>query len=206
VEPCTGGVCNLTLPFCAGLRLIGYARSVTHTSEDVANQARGDPSSSTAMEGTTFLGFMAFQDPVREGVAEAVEKCHKAGVRVIMVTGDHLKTGLAVASASGILDSQGLEGREDVAGVSCADSLLQCMAEEEVQKLVSETSVFARATPNDKLIILETLQGSGKCVMATGDGMLPITILAVNSTYLSLTISWEHIFFHEIELCEAKVT
>jgi Ca2+-transporting ATPase len=158
------------------------------------------------MEGTTFLGFMAFQDPVREGVAEAVEKCHKAGVRVIMVTGDHLKTGLAVASASGILDSQGLEGREDVAGVSCADSLLQCMAEEEVQKLVSETSVFARATPNDKLIILETLQGSGKCVMATGDGMLPITILAVNSTYLSLTISWEHIFFHEIELCEAKVT
>ena len=117
---------------------------------------------------------MAFQDPVREGVAEAVERCRKAGVRIIMVTGDHLKTGLAVASASGILDSQGLEGREDVAGVSCADSLLQCMEEEEVQKLVLETSVFARATPNDKLIILETLQGSGKCVMATGDGMLTI--------------------------------
>ncbi|KAG0592818.1 hypothetical protein KC19_1G283300 [Ceratodon purpureus] len=162
----------------AGLRLIGYARSVTHTSEDIANQARGDPSSATALEGTTFLGFMAFQDPVREGVAEAVERCRKAGVRIIMVTGDHLKTGLAVASASGILDSQGLEGREDVAGVSCADSLLQCMEEEEVQKLVLETSVFARATPNDKLIILETLQGSGKCVMATGDGFNDAPILA----------------------------
>lgn len=162
----------------AGLRLIGYARSVTHTSEDIANQARGDPSSATAVEGTTFLGFMAFQDPVREGVAEAVEKCHQAGVRVIMVTGDHLKTGLAIASASGILDSQGLEGREDIAGVSCADSLLQSMPEEEIKKLVAETSVFARATPNDKLIILETLQGSGKCVMATGDGFNDAPILA----------------------------
>ena len=129
------------------------------------------------MEGTTFLGFMAFQDPVREGVAEAMEKCHKAGVRVIMVTGDHLKTGLAIASAAGILDSRSLEGREDVAGVLCADSSLQSMAEEEIQQVVSETSVFARATPNDKLIILESLQGSGKCVMATGDGMLNITFL-----------------------------
>uniref|UniRef100_A0A7I4DNP2 P-type Cu(+) transporter n=1 Tax=Physcomitrium patens TaxID=3218 RepID=A0A7I4DNP2_PHYPA len=162
----------------AGLRLIGYAQSVTHRSEDVANKARGDPSSVTAMEGTTFLGFMAFQDAVRPGVAEAVETCHQAGVRVIMVTGDHLKTGLSIASASGILDYEGFEGREDVAGVSCADVLLQCMAEEEIQNLVAETCVFARTTPNDKLIILETLQGSGKCVMATGDGFNDAPILA----------------------------
>jgi len=119
------------------------------------------------MEGTTFLGFMAFQDSVRPGVAEAVSKCHQAGVRVIMVTGDHLKTGLSIALASGIL----LEGKEGIDGVSCADVQLHCMPEEEVRELVSEMSVFARATPNDKLIILETLQGSNKCVMATGDGM-----------------------------------
>ena len=118
MEPCTGGVCNLTLPFCAGLRLIGYVRSVTHTSEDVANQARGDPSSSTAMEGTTFLGFMTFQDPIQEGVAQAVEKCHKAGVRVIHGNWRPPQDWPRCCVSSGILDSQ-VSKEEKTLQVSC---------------------------------------------------------------------------------------
>jgi magnesium-transporting ATPase (P-type) len=56
-------------------------------------------------------------------------------------------------------------------GISCSEVTLKNLSEDETQQLVCKTSVFARATPDDKLIILKTLQGFKKCVMATGDGM-----------------------------------
>lgn len=181
---------QISLGTVSGLRLIGYARSAFQSCKDTRFAHEEVP------KDIVFLGFLAFQDSVREGAAEAVEKCRQAGVRVIMVTGDHLETGLAVASAVRILDLHSHNMKGNTTGISCSEVKLKNMSEDETQQLVCKTSVFARATPDDKLIILKTLQGFKKCVMATGDGtyafhmntliLLMFMISAVYGTEVSL--------------------
>lgn len=148
--------------------MIGYAHGDSQTNGDHVTAENGV---STILDGTVFLGFLAFHDPIRQGAADAVNKCQQAGVRIILVTGDHLKTGLAVAASAGILDSHEYDLKGNAAGVLCSEVHFASMEKDEVKKLVSDTNVFARATPADKLAILEALQASKKCVMATGDGI-----------------------------------
>lgn len=106
-------------------------------------------------EGLTFLGFAALWDPPREEVADAVLHAREAGVRVLMVTGDHPATALAIAEAVGIPTQGVLEGNE------LAD----------LETIPTETNVFARVQPEDKLKLIERLRASGEIVAMTGDGV-----------------------------------
>jgi calcium-translocating P-type ATPase len=115
--------------------------------------------------GLMLLGLVAMEDPPRAEVAGAVAACHKAGIRVHVITGDHPLTGGAIARRVGI---GGAEGPRPV----MADTLDQ-MPQDELNDLLSgpEEIVFARATPEAKLRIADTLKSLGHVVAMTGDGV-----------------------------------
>ncbi len=96
-----------------------------------------------------FVGLQAMIDPPRDEVEESIKKCRTAGIRPIMVTGDHKKTATAIAT------QLGLDGR----------------ATEDVTDVGDDVSVYARVSPEDKLKLVETLQDQGEIVAMTGDGV-----------------------------------
>ena len=108
------------------------------------------------------LGLVAMQDPPREESAEAVRKCKTAGIRPIMITGDHLVTASAIARKIGILDDNGraVEGRE-----------IENLLDEELDEFVSDVSVYARVSPEHKIRIVSAWQRKGYIVSMTGDGV-----------------------------------
>lgn len=123
----------------------------------------------------TILGLVGSLDPPRAGVRDAVEECHGAGVRVVMITGDQLPTACAIARDVGILDEK--EGEGGVRSVSCAvlheqdDPTLPYKPNEQLDALVDEVRVFARAQPEDKFWLVSSLQRLGHTVAMTGDGV-----------------------------------
>lgn len=108
------------------------------------------------------LGLVAMQDPPREESREAVRKCKTAGIRPIMITGDHLVTASAIARKIGILDDNGraVEGRE-----------IENLSDEELDEFVSDVSVYARVSPEHKIRIVSAWQRKGYIVSMTGDGV-----------------------------------
>ena len=108
------------------------------------------------------LGLVAMQAPPREESAEAVRKCKTAGIRPIMITGDHLVTASAIARKIGILDDNGraVEGRE-----------IENLSDEELDEFVSDVSVYARVSPEHKIRIVSAWQRKGYIVSMTGDGV-----------------------------------
>ena len=108
------------------------------------------------------LGLVAMQDPPREESAEAVRKCKTAGIRPIMITGDHLVTASAMSRKIGILDDNGraVEGRE-----------IENLSDEELDEFVSDVSVYARVSPEHKIRIVSAWQRKGYIVSMTGDGV-----------------------------------
>ena len=108
------------------------------------------------------LGLVAMQDPPREESAEAVRKCKTAGIRPIMITGDHLVTASAIARKIGILDDNGraVDGRE-----------IENLSDEELDEFVSDVSVYARVSPEHKIRIVSAWQRKGYIVSMTGDGV-----------------------------------
>lgn len=108
------------------------------------------------------LGLVAMQDPPREESAEAVRKCKTAGIRPIMITGDHLVTASAIARKIGILDDNGraVEGRE-----------IENLSDEELDEFVLDVSVYARVSPEHKIRIVSAWQRKGYIVSMTGDGV-----------------------------------
>ncbi len=119
--------------------------------------------------GGTFLGLLAQMDPPRDEVWTAVAACRSAGIRPIMVTGDHKITGLAVARALGIAGEGDLavDGRE-----------LEAMSETELLENLPRVSVFARVHPAQKLRIVRALQSQKNVVAMTGDGVNDAPALA----------------------------
>lgn len=113
-------------------------------------------------KGLEFLGFVGMMDPPREGVREAVATARAAGIRVVMVTGDHPETGLAIARDLGFAnpDARAVTGTE----VDAAD-------ERELARMVQETAVVARASPEQKLRFVQAAQRQGDFVAVTGDGV-----------------------------------
>ncbi len=111
--------------------------------------------------GMTFLGFVGMIDPPRAEAGEAVRRCLEAGIRPVMITGDHPLTAEAIARELGILR----DGRV-VTGV-----MLQGMSDEELRRTASSISVFARVAPEHKLRIVDALQQNGEVVAMTGDGV-----------------------------------
>ncbi|HIT85230.1 MAG TPA: calcium-translocating P-type ATPase, PMCA-type [Candidatus Ornithomonoglobus intestinigallinarum] len=108
------------------------------------------------------LGLIAMQDPPREESKDAVAKCKSAGIRPIMITGDHLVTACAIAREIGILDEngRGVEGRE-----------IERLSDEELKDFVTDVSVYARVSPEHKIRIVKAWQSNGYIVSMTGDGV-----------------------------------
>lgn len=113
--------------------------------------------------GWTWLGVVALLDPPRAAASAAIAACRNAGIRVIMVTGDHPQTAATVARQVGILED-GPAVVVDHAQWASADA-------QERQALARDAVVFARVQPADKLELVQTLQASGEVVAMTGDGV-----------------------------------
>ncbi|HSL84893.1 MAG TPA: HAD-IC family P-type ATPase, partial [Thermoanaerobaculia bacterium] len=107
-------------------------------------------------------GLVGLIDPPREGAAESVERARRAGIRSILVTGDHVATGLAIAREVGIAgeDDRALSGRE-----------IEELSDEELREAVREIQVFGRVRPEHKLRIVRALADHGEIVAMTGDGV-----------------------------------
>ncbi len=138
----------------AGLRVIGFATK-THK--------KGDSLKRNLIEETlTFLGVTALYDPPRKEAKASVKEARRAGIRPIMVTGDNELTALAIAQEVGLV-----EDNEDV----LTGTDIEKLTDEELEKVVIKTSVFARTSPEDKLRLVETFKRLGYVVGVTGDGV-----------------------------------
>ena len=110
----------------------------------------------------TFIGVTGMIDPPRKEVIKAVETCHEAGIRVIMITGDHKVTAMAIAKQLHIFR----EGNTVISG-----SELDDMTDEQLDEAVKNCVVFARVSPSDKLRIIQSLKRTGEVAAMTGDGV-----------------------------------
>ena len=118
--------------------------------------------SETIENNLTFVGLIGMIDPPREGVESAVATCRKAGIKTVMITGDHIATAKAIAKDLGILKKNDLAitGKE-----------LDEIPQKELEKNISKYSVFARVSPEHKVRIVEAFQKTGAVVAMTGDGV-----------------------------------
>jgi Ca2+-transporting ATPase len=135
---------------------------------DVTASKNNTTITTTAADGSimgemTFLGMVGIQDPLREGVPDAVKDCKQAGVVVRMVTGDNLATAKAIAIDSGILTGEPGE-------IVMEGSEFRKMSDGEMDKMLPHLRVLARAIPEDKRILVAHLKGLGEVVAVTGDG------------------------------------
>ena len=117
---------------------------------------------SQSEENLIFVGLIGMIDPPREGVKEAVQTCKKAGIKTVMITGDHIATAKAIAKDLNILTSKD----KAMTGVE-----LDNVSDRELEKIISEYSVFARVTPEHKVRIVKAWQKNGAVVAMTGDGV-----------------------------------
>ena len=147
---------------------VGRVHSLAADAHKVIAVARQDldprapPEEPTA--GYVLAGLLAFEDPVREAVPAAVRACRDAGIRVIMVTGDHPATARAVARATGI------ETGDVSSTILTGDELEAALARGDESGL-DRVTVIARALPHHKLSLVKALQARGECVAVTGDGV-----------------------------------
>ena len=111
--------------------------------------------------GLSFIGLIAMSDPPRYGVKEALAVCHAAGIRVMMITGDHALTAKSIAKRIGLeINGPVIEGRD-----------LSVMTRDKLQDVVRQCTVFARIHPDQKYLIVEALQANEEIVAMTGDGV-----------------------------------
>ena len=108
----------------------------------------------------TFVGILGFIDPPRKEVKAAIQTCQEAGIKVVMITGDHPETAKAIAAQVGINSTNVLTGAE-----------ISKMTDEDLKKSLRNTFVFARVTPEDKLRLVHLLKENGEIVAVTGDGI-----------------------------------
>ena len=125
-----------------------------------------------------FLGLVALIDPPREEAKKAIETCHKAGIKVVMITGDNQETAKAIASEIGLSDGTiSLEGITDekvrhiLADGAITGTELDELNDEEFSSVVEKVSIYARTRPEQKLRIIKALQERGHIVAMTGDGV-----------------------------------
>ncbi|MCX6684910.1 MAG: cation-transporting P-type ATPase [Methanoregula sp.] len=130
----------------------------------VAHRSLTVPEKDAAIESLerdlVFDGLIAIEDPPRPGVRETIERAHRAGIRTIMMTGDHPKTAAAIAAQVGIRTDDVLDAQS-----------LDALSGAEIREAVKKISVFARAVPEHKYRIVKALQDNGEVVAVTGDGV-----------------------------------
>ncbi|NLI79690.1 MAG: HAD-IC family P-type ATPase [Candidatus Riflebacteria bacterium] len=138
------------------LRVLGLAAKDLPADIDVNTFADQDH------EGYTFLGMVGMMDLPRPEAIEAVARCRKAGIKVVMITGDHPATARAVGRKVGIFD----EGMQMMTGADLAK-----LDDDGLRKIVQTVAIYARTSPEDKMRIIQALQWHGHVVSMTGDGV-----------------------------------
>lgn len=138
-----------------GLRVLALAQGLATTAGSVHHPL-------PAMKDLDLLGFLGLADPLRPGAREAVRQCGNAGIRVVMVTGDHRLTSLAIARQ--------LDLAHDDTDVITGSELAE-MSADRFAEMVGSARVFARVTPRQKLQIVEAARAGGHFVAVTGDGV-----------------------------------
>ena len=118
------------------------------------------------LNGLVFAGVVGMIDPPRPDTRDAVLKCKKAGIRIIMVTGDHVNTAVAIARETGIITSS-----DENQPVALTEKQLNDLKPEEFDEALRKISVFARLTPDMKLRIARRFQAMGHLIAMTGDGV-----------------------------------
>ena len=121
-----------------------------------------EPTSEELESGLTFLGLVGMIDPPRPEAKDAVAVCRRAGIKPVMITGDHVVTASAIARELGIL----LDGDDAITGAQ-----LDAMTDEELDRRVENISVYARVSPENKIRIVKAWQRKGQIVSMTGDGV-----------------------------------
>jgi magnesium-transporting ATPase (P-type) len=156
IEPLTNEQILSKVEEMAGdaLRLLGIAYK--HVDKGKTSLTEED------MKGMVFLGVEGMIDPPREEAIEAIKKCKTAGIRSVMITGDHVLTAKAVAQQLGI----GVDGDKALIGEE-----LSRMSDDDLYEVVDKVSVYARVAPEHKFRIAKQLQGRGHVVAMTGDGV-----------------------------------
>jgi Ca2+-transporting ATPase len=134
-----------------GLRVLGVARSVIKDGSLPQKQHDLD---------FEFLGLVGLQDPIRSEVPSAIQECLQAGLRILMITGDHPGTALSIAKEIGLPSSKALTGDE-----------IHQLSDEELKMQLSQVSVCARTVPTQKLRLVNLLKEMGEVVAMTGDGV-----------------------------------
>lgn len=149
-----------------GLRVLGVARAIWSTaiiSRAVLPEASfPDDQHDFVLE---FLGLVGLEDPIRPTVPATIQECHTAGIRVIMITGDHPTTAQSIARQIGLRGMPG-EGIKVIGGPELA-----AMSDEELARRIRDVDVFARVVPEQKLRLVNSLKASGEVVAMTGDGV-----------------------------------
>ena len=159
VRPITGADKENITKLCLSmpkdaLRVLGFAtRTLTELPTDDDENVEFD---------MTFVGVTGMIDPPRKEVADSVRTCRQAGIRTIMITGDHKVTALAIAKELDIYR----EGNTVISGEE-----LDTMTDDELDAAVKTTTVFARVSPADKLRIIQSLKRTGEVAAMTGDGV-----------------------------------
>lgn len=139
-----------------GLRVIAFAHRHVEKNIDTI-VALPDP-----FANAIFVGLLAMKDPLRAGAADTIRLCRRAGIRIVMITGDHKLTAQTIARELGLpAENENILTGEE----------LGAMADYELEKRISSVSVYARVTPKDKLHIIDAWQARGEVVAMTGDGV-----------------------------------
>ncbi len=136
------------------LRVLGFAKKILNKVPEEEDE--------NVEFNLTFIGIVGMIDPPRLEVPNSIKTCKSAGIRTIMITGDHVITAKAIAKELGIYD----ENTNAITGTK-----LDNMTDDELDKAVETTSVFARVSPNHKLRIVNSLKRNGEIVAMTGDGV-----------------------------------
>src|SRR5699024_1873463 len=128
----------------------------------------------------TFVGFFGLMDPPRPEVKQAIKECHEAGIKTVMITGDHKKTAEAIATQIGLLPKGGLvlEGAD-----------LNQMSSDDLVHVIDDVYVFARVTPEHKLKIVKAFQKIGHIVAMTGDGVNDAPAIKASNIGISMGIT-----------------
>ena len=135
-----------------GLRVLGVARAKLKPGQEWPAQQHDIEFS--------FVGLLGLQDPLRADVPEAIALCRAAGIRVVMITGDHARTAQAIARELGLPSEQVLTGSE-----------LDALSDEALRSRLRDVQVFARIVPQQKLRLVEAFKANGEIVAMTGDGV-----------------------------------
>ncbi|KAJ3391668.1 P-type ATPase [Lobulomyces angularis] len=144
-----------------GLRVLGLAMKVV--SKSSAQQIKESKKDSTAESDLIFVGLIGLIDPPKQGVAASIASCKSAGIKVIMITGDHIVTACAIAKDLGIIDAVDTTVMRGIE--------VDLHSEEALASLKPFPVVFARVSPDNKLKIVKALQSKGLSVAMTGDGV-----------------------------------